>query len=69
MIVEHTGGEYLLRGSFKFNQNGLMVVVSSRIENVTDKHYTEGKGAEITSNAINLTDDEAKQLANFIVAY
>ena len=69
MIVEHSAGEYLFRSSFNFNQDGLMVVVSSRIEKPTDKHYTEGKGAEIESTAMNLTHDDAKQLANFIVKF
>lgn len=71
MVIEHTFNDYTFRSTFNFNKDGLVILVSSEVTNVTDKNYIEGerKGMDIKSSAINITHDEAKQLANFIVKF
>lgn len=71
MVIENSISDYTLRTSFKFNKDGLLIVNSSKITNVTMSNYSEGNklGAEIESSANNLTHDQAKQLANFIVKH
>lgn len=71
MIIEHIYGDYLFRSSFNFNKDGLVITVSSKIQDVNEKHYTEGEklGMDVKASSINLTDEETKQLANFIVKH
>ena len=71
MVIEHTFNDYTFRSTFNFNKDGLVILVSSEVTNVTDKNYVEGerKGMDIKSSAINITHDEAKQLANFIMKF
>lgn len=71
MTVKHVFGEYTFQSSFNFNKDGLVILVSSEVTNVTDKNYIEGerKGMDIKSSAINITHNEAKQLANFIMKF
>lgn len=71
MVIEHTFNDYTFRSTFNFNKDGLVILVSSEVTNVTDKNYVEGerKGMDIKSSAINITHNEAKQLANFIMKF
>ena len=71
MVIEHTFNDYTFRSTFNFNKDGLVILVSSEVTNVTDKNYIEGerKGMDIKSSAINITHNEAKQLANFIMKF
>lgn len=71
MVVEHIFGDYIFRTSFKFNKDGLIIVVLSMIKDATVRNYTEGEklGMDIKSNSMNISHEETKQLANFIVKH
>lgn len=70
-VIEYKFDEYTFRSSFKFNKDGLVISISSMVKNVTEKNYTEGEklGMDIKASTINLSHDETKQLANFIVKH